>query len=129
MKNTRQHDNWMHYMTLSRLFFHNSFIGAIYSWVNIVKRKRKKQILIEGKVELTWHSVETSGNHLWDCGEGGVPTVTGVEQGMLLYPNPDQSLAPGSGHDLFRGLFISWGHSTLYTLNTWLNYALNFWHV
>lgn len=34
---------------------------------------------------------------LW---KGGVPTVTGVEQGMLLYPHSNQSLGPGNGHDL-----------------------------
>ena len=107
MENTRQHDNWMHYMILSRLFFCNSFIGAIYSWVNIVTRKRKKQILIEGKVELTWHSVETSGNYLWDCGEGVSQQLLGLNKACYYTPTLINHWCLEAGMISFEGCLLA----------------------
>ena len=48
--------------------------------------KRKKQILIERKVELTRHSVETSGNHLWDCGKGVSQQLLGLNKECYYTP-------------------------------------------
>lgn len=117
MKNTRQHDNWMHYRTLSRLVFSKSFIGTICSWVNIVK---KRKILMRE----SWIDMALSGN----LRKPSVGLWKGVSQQLLglnknIYYTPTLINHWGleeSRHDLLWGCLLAEGiHHYTHSILDW----------